>query len=246
MSNKQKPRNGAELLKSIRPQLAEETTKICLRPDLLNEYNTAVVALQDLKDEGDRLRKRAEGSKGGRLASSKSPPEVENDAAQREAAEKVRGVEERMAEYEVEFVFQAIPKDRWRDLVDSHPPREDNQVDLYSGYNRDAVLDELVRPSLVDPVFDDCETKDCEHDDCGTWEMLVTLLNAGQWNRMRDTAAVVNNGVADVPKSQMASDILQRAAAASKPPSPSASAPAASKAGSRGKSTTTTTSAESS
>lgn len=246
MSNRQKPRNGAELLKAIEPQLAEVRTKICLRPDLVEEYNTAHDELDDLKTEGDRLRRQAEGSRGGRLASSKSAAEVENEQAQRKAAEKVRRIEQRMAKYEVEFVFHGMPKDQWRDLVDSNPPREGNQVDLFTGYNRAAVLDGAVRPSLVDPEFDDCETKDCEHDDCFSWQYLMRLLNAGQWDRMRDAASNANTGVAEVPKSQTASDILQKAAAASKQQSHSASAPAGSKAGSRAKSTTTTTPTESS
>lgn len=230
MSNKRTPRNGAELLAQIQPQLAEVTIKLCLRPDLLNEYNTAVQELEELRAEGGRLRKQAEGSKGGRMASRKSPAERENDAQQEQAARKVRDIEERMAEFEAEFTFQGIPKDEWRDLVDSHPPREGHQVDLFTGYNRDAVLDQLVRPSLVDPEFDDV-----------SWKQLCDLLNAGQWNRLREAAAQANDGVAEVPKSQTASDILSRVAAASKQQSPSASPPAGSKGGSRGKSTTTTT-----
>lgn len=246
MSNTRKPRNGAELLKSVQPKLARDTANICLRPDLLNEYNQAVIELDRLRDEGERLAKEAGGSKGGRLASAKTPDQVENEQAQRKQAEKVRGIEDRMAKFEVPFEFEAMDKDKWRDLCDSNPPREGNQIDLYTGYNRDVVLDEAVRPSLMDPEFDDCDDNGCEHADCYTWQYLVRLLNFGQWNRMRDTAERVNNGVAEVPKSKTASDILSRVAAESTQPSPSESVPAASRAGSRKRSTTTTTPTESS
>lgn len=239
MSNTRKPRNGAELLKSIQPQMAEVSCKVCLRPDLLNEYNTEVEELDRLREEGDRLRKQAEASKGGRMASRKSPGELENERQQREAAERVRAVEERMAEYEVEFVFHGIPKDKWRDLVDANPPREDNQFDLLAGYNRDTLLDELVRPSLVDPEFDDCADQDCAHEDCFTWQYLAKLLNAGQWNRLRENARMANDGVAEVPKSRTASDILSKVAAASRPPETSESPPADSKAGSPSESSST-------
>lgn len=235
MSNTRKPRNGAELLKSIKPQLPEVTVKICLRPDLANEYDQAVAEMNRLEDEGDRLAKKSAGSKGGRLASSKTTEQLDNEQAQREAAQKVRDLEQKMAKYEVEFVFRAMPKDQWRDLVDSNPPREGNQIDLFSGYNRDAVLDGLVRPSLIDPEFDD-----------DSWQELSGLLNAGQWNRMRQAAGEANDGVVEVPKSKTASDILSRVAAESTPPSPSASAPAVSRGGSRRRSTTTTTPTESS
>lgn len=246
MANTKKPRNGAQLLKAIKPQLAEETTRVCLRPDLLTEYNTAVTELEELVEERDQLRKAADGSRGGRMASRTSPAEQDLLDRQRAAAQRVQDVEKRMADYEVEFTFRAMGKDKWRDLVDANPPREGNQIDFFEGFNRDAVLDASVRPSLVDPDFDDCSDTDCAHDNCGSWQMLLGLLNAGQWQRLRDTAGLVNRGVADAPKSQTASDILQKVAGESRPPETSESPPDASKARSRRKSTTTTTPTESS
>lgn len=246
MANTRKPRNGAELLKAIKPTLAEESCRVCLRPDLLEEYNAAQQHLEELTAERERLQREAGGSKGGRLASRTSEAEQAVADQQRAAAEKVQAIETKMADYEIEFWFRALDKDKWQDIVAANPPRDGDQLDMFSGYNRDAVLDECVRPSLFDPEFDDCAKRDCAHDDCGTWQALTKLINAGQWQRMRDTAGLVNNGVVDVPKSQTASEVLSKFADASKQPESGESPPAASKAGNRRRSTTTTTPTESS
>jgi hypothetical protein len=43
------PQSGAELLARIRPRFREESTQICLRPDLLDEWEEANTALGEAK-----------------------------------------------------------------------------------------------------------------------------------------------------------------------------------------------------
>lgn len=181
------PISGADLLKRIQPKLPEESTEICLRPDLLEAWDVATDELQDAV---------AKGMTGARVGS--------KPKAQKEAAEKVQAIEAEIAAASATFRFRALPKDEWRALCDDHPPRKGNEVDQFTGYDRDAVLDAAVRASLVDPVFDD-----------ESWAEFAQVVNAGEWEELRKTANSVNRGVVDPPKSALASQILTKRGTAS-------------------------------
>jgi hypothetical protein len=184
------PISGAELLKRIRPQLAEESVNICLRPDLIETWTEANEALQELV---------ADGMKGARLS---SKPE-----GRKELAEQVQALEAEIEANSATFRFRALPKDRWRALCDDHPPRKGNEIDLYAGYDRDAVLDEAVRLSLIDPMFDN-----------ESWAEFTQVVNAGEWDELRKTVNSVNRGVVDAPKSALALRILTKPGDASRSP----------------------------
>lgn len=188
MSNTQKPRNGADILARIQPKLAEESTEICLRPDLLDSYAEATEALAEAHAN------RAKEDK--RMASNATP----EARAEREAAERVQEVEAELKAASVEFHFRALPKDEMRALKDEHPPRKGNDIDTWKGYNVDAVIDASVRLSLVDPVFDE-----------ESWDQLVATINDGEWEEMRRVANTVNGNAFRPPKSLRASEILTRA-----------------------------------
>lgn len=181
------PVSGADLLARIRPRLNEGEIEICLRPDLIDEWQEANETLQELV---------AAGMKPGRIAS--KPTE------QIEAAKRVQDLEQQIQAASAVFRFRALPKDEWRALCDDHPPRKGNEVDHWTGYNRDAVLDAAVRASLYDPVFDD-----------ESWANLVAVTSGGEWEELRKEANSVNRGVNDNPKSELASSILTRHASGS-------------------------------
>lgn len=176
------PISGAELLERIRPKLAEESTVICLRPDLIEAWEEANDQLQEL------------------VASGMKPPRVGSKPTdQIELAKLVTELEAEIEANSATFRFRALPKDEWRALCDNHPPRKGNEVDSLVGYDRDAVLDEAVRRSLIDPVFDD-----------ESWAQLVAVVSSGEWEELRKAANSVNRGVVESPKSALASQILTR------------------------------------
>lgn len=194
------PTNGAELLARIKPQFREESTQICLRPDLLDAFEEA---------DAELVASRAADTAGNRLADGTS-------AKTRKLAEKVVALQEQIDDTAITFRFKAMSKDKWRALCDSHPPRPKDQLDQAVGYNRDAVLDAAVPMSLIDPVFASCEKGGCDHEECGSWEQLVKKLNPSEWRELTDTVNSVNRGVVDAPKSVLASLILARRASTSR------------------------------
>lgn len=177
------PQSGAELLARIRPVKREESTYLCLRPDLLDaweEANTQLAASQVNDAAGARL-------------SSKS------SEATTELAERVAAIEEEIEATQVKFTMRAMSKDQWQALCDIHPPRKGNELDLFAGYNRDAVVDAAIRECLIDPVFDDA-----------SWREFIELCNPSEWNELRRLQTSVNRPVVETPKSPLASRILGR------------------------------------
>jgi hypothetical protein len=174
------PISGAELLKKIQPRLQEEATEICLRPDLVEQWEEAQEALQAAV---------ADGLKPSRLAS--------KPTGQKKAAEKVKALEAEIEAASAVFRFRALPKDRWQALCDEHPPRPGDQMDAVLGFNRVAVIDDAVRLSLIDPVFDD-----------ESWAQFVDVIGGGEWEELRRAANQVNRGVVEAGKSELASRVL--------------------------------------
>lgn len=220
--------SGKDIFKRVKPQLRVESTYICLRPDLLERWAELSAELADMESTGT---KRMNG-----------PAAVKG---QRAKAEELHEVELALEETQVEFTFQAMPIWEFSELKAGHPPRKDDQLDAYVGYNRDAVMDLMVRACLIDPVFEDCERKACDHTDCGSWQQFLRVCNPQEWAELRDTMNYANRSVVESPKSALASQILGRRGSGSKRPESGESPRDASTAGSRKKSTSTTTPTES-
>jgi len=184
-----KPQSGADILARIKPQLREETTELCLRPDLLDAHAEAA---------GELAVARAEEAAGARLSSGVS-------AKTRKLAERVKEIEAEIQDTVIVFRLRAMPQDKYRILCDNHPPRKGNEMDGFVGYNRDAVLDASVRVCLYDPEFDDV-----------SWQAFLAVCNPSEWNELRSVVNSVNRSVADAPKSELASLVLAKPARASK------------------------------
>lgn len=185
------PLNGAELLARIRPVLREESTQICMRPDLIDAFHEAEAALAQART-GDAA--------GQRLGSGIS-------ASTKTLAKKVQALEKEIEECAITFRFRAMTKDEWRALCDNHKPRKGDQLDAYVGYDRDAVNDEAVRKCLFDPVFDDA-----------SWAELMGVINPSEWKELRETVNLANRSVVDTPKSVLASQTLSKPGSASRRP----------------------------
>lgn len=188
------PQNGAELLARIRPVLATKSTQICLRPDLIQaweEANEVLVASRAQDTTGEM-----------RMADRTSP-----SAASKKAAKRVKELEDEIEANAITFTFRALPKDEWRALCEQHPPRKGNQIDQFLGHDKDAVEDAAVRKCMIDPVFDDA-----------SWGELLAVCNPSEWNELRETVREVNGSVTNLPKSQLASQVLAKRGATSKQP----------------------------
>lgn len=186
-----KPVNGAQLLAEIQPQLREGAARICMRPDLIDEWTDANETLTEAQ-QADASNKR--------LGSGAS-------AATRKLAKRVRELEEEIAKTEVRFVFRAIPKARYSVIVEEHPPREKNYFDLSVGYNREAVDNELVRVCLIDPEFDE-----------ESWQNFLDVCNPSEWDELVRVVRDVNGVQTTAPKSVAASLILDKRADSSRRP----------------------------
>lgn len=189
------PQNGADVLARIKPQLKRERTQICPRPDLLEAWEAANEELVESRvaDSG--------GEGHGRMADRADKV----SAKTKRLAKKVQELEAAIEENSIWFEFEALPKDKFRELTDQHPPRKDHQLDQYLGWNREAVEDASVRACMIDPVFDDA-----------SWAELVKVLNPSEWAELRAAAERVNQAVTTPPKSPLASKVLAKPASTSK------------------------------
>lgn len=202
MSAPVEPQSGADFLARIKPSVKEERVQLCLRADLLEEWESAQKELLEAT-QGETA------SAVKRLSSGMS-----EDA--RKKAERVQQIEAQIDETTAWFLMRQMSKDKWQALCDRHPARKDNEMDRFVGYNRGAVIDEAVRMCMVDPVFTDCKTRGCEHVDCGSWQAFVELCNPTEWEELRQSVNRVN-GVSEAPKSELASQVLGKADSISKP-----------------------------
>jgi hypothetical protein len=201
--------NIDELLAQAR--LAEDEVQVCLRPDLLADYKSAVTA----HEEADRAQK-ADGSL---------------EATEKlQAAAVVDDVRDRMLAASVTFRVRALPQRRWSSLYAEHPPRDGDQDDQRVGFNRDTFYDVLVRECVVDPSLTGEQ-----------WTLLLDKLSAAQYASLKTKAWLVNNADVDVPFLLIASRGHPNTATGSEPPEGSESLSGDSTDGSPSPTTPTTT-----
>ncbi len=193
--------SGKDLLKRIQPTRRVEKVQLCLRPDLLDRWEEKTEALSSVSARTNE-----------RLGSG-TPREMV------ELAEEIEALEQEMEDCSPWFTMEQMDKPDWQAICDANPPRDEYINDQMLGYNPDAVLDMAVETCLVDPVFEHCYEQGCEHKDCGTWEQLQKRSHS-EWQELRNAVNRVNAAVVDLPKSPMASLILQRRAGGSASPDP--------------------------
>jgi hypothetical protein len=208
------PETGAEFFARARPKRRIVRTELILDSDLVDEWNEAQKKLTEL-----------------RIKDASSPRQANAGGRKRSKAvvaqEKViEGIEDRITEATAWFTLRQMPGPAYQSLKDTNPPRRDNQRDLMSGYDRDAVADGAVRACLIDPALPDCEKEDCTHDpdqgdECNSFQQLQTVLSPSEWEELRGAATEANGAVKDIPKSRRPSSSPRRLAHGSESPSPS-------------------------
>lgn len=192
-------------------KLPEKEVRICLRADLTADFEAAEAAL-------------AEAQRAARAANS-----LDAGADIKALAERVEAVRHEMAAASATFRLRAVGRRQWTQLYAEHPPRDGDQRDAVTGFNRDTFFEALTKACIADPQISDAQ-----------WEQLAELLSSAQWDALVDAAWDVNQKGVDVPFSSAASRALSTTAPASERPEGSESLSVDSTAGSPPPSTSTT------
>lgn len=111
-------------------------------------------------------------------------------------AEQIRDLEEEMAAATVNLHLRALRSRAWSDLTAKHPPRKDHERDR--AFNTDTFGPAMLAACSVDPTMSE--------DQAG---QLIDSITQGQWDELTTVLWNLNTGGADVPKSRLASAILQ-------------------------------------
>lgn len=161
-------------------KLPERTVALCLRADLLAEHEAAE---RDLKEaqahtSADSLERGGVGA----------------------LVERIEALQVEMREHSYDFRLRALPRHQFRELVNAHPPRRDDnndpvQEDAALGVNREAFYPALIHAATIDPVLDEAEWAD----------LLDSKLTDYQFQELAWTAWALNTGSVDVPFSRAAS-----------------------------------------
>lgn len=157
------------------------STKVCFRRDLVERHEDLEADLQAAQTQ-DAMENRLPAAPA--IAQAIVDLEAEMQAAQRE------------------FVFEAVGKRRWSDLLAEHPPRaEDRGLD----HNPVTFPSAALAASCVQPVM--------TVDEAGRLEDLLTIA---QWLKLWNACLKANvGGGGDTPKSLLATAVLQASGASS-------------------------------
>lgn len=198
-----------QLLDSAR--LPEKDVPLCLRGDLLAEWDAASAALAEAQRQAQ-----VEDS----LDAGGPVPGL---------MERVEAIREQMAQSSVTFRLRAVSRRRWTALYAEHPPRDGDKTDALTGFNRDTFYDALTYECIVEPKITPQQ-----------WERLADNLSSAQFDTLAEAAWTVNRRDVDVPFSLAASRAPTRTELASERPEDLVSALNGSTDGSLPSSTNTT------
>lgn len=165
----------AELRKSPHVGLPEKTYPLCIAGKLNAEFDKIEAELNDeLVSEMGRPQRVADKSR------------VDELNARREE------LRAEMADHEVELRFRGKPSATWREWVNEHPAREDNQIDKQAGFDVDALTDQL-RDYVVAINGEDYTDDD--------WSFCITNASAGDMWKMTALVIGLHQQGVDIPKS---------------------------------------------
>lgn len=172
-------------------KLPERTVQICLRGDLAAEHEA-------LERQLELAEKQAINSLAG------------NGAA--DLAEQIEALQDQMQASTYPFRFRALPRPQFRQLVNAHPPRrnEQNEIveeDQFILVNSETFFDAMIRACLVDPELDE-----------QGWADLAESLTDHQYSELSNAAWGINRREVDVPFSLAASRMRRGSGDESKPP----------------------------
>ncbi|MEU4782841.1 hypothetical protein [Micromonospora sp. NPDC023633] len=167
-------------------KLPERTVPICLRGDLVAEFEDLERQLEDeLRTPAVSL----EGDGSGAIA------------------DRMEALRAEMQAHTYPFRLRAMARPAWRAFVAAHPPRKDDagevdERDRIIGVNIETFYPALVRASVVDPQLDDAQ-----------WARLLDeVLTDRQFDELANAAWGLNRREVDVPFSPAASRMTRGSA----------------------------------
>lgn len=173
-----------QLIRSARPRT--DTYDLCTDPDIVAEYEDL---LAQISAETIEATEKLAG--GGRKA---------------ELQAQLDDVMARGAEKTVTLTFKALPRPKFRALVDKHPPRKGDDGEIVDkrsarlGFEHDPFFAELIPLALVSPELDD-----------ETLTLLIDeVLTYRQWQDMTTVVLNLNTDSISIPFSQAVSRKTQR------------------------------------
>jgi hypothetical protein len=170
-------------------QFPQREVPICLRGDLVSEIERLDQELAAILRDEDAARESGAAS-------------LATGGKGREVAEQIEALQAKMQGSTITLVLRALPRARFRALIDEHPPRKDEEggvlpADL-AGINSATFYDALARECLASPELTDAQ-----------WRRLLSKLSDRQWQKLADTAWEVNRSEVDVPFSFAASRLTR-------------------------------------
>ncbi len=165
----------ADVVAQAKPRTS--SVRLCLRGDLVQEH-------ERLEHELAEARRSDEDS---------NEPDRAPDIARR-----IVDIERQMREDGTEFVFRAIGKTAWSDLLAKHPPTKD-QRDLKLDHNPETFSVAAVAASLTEPADADLDVV----------EELSAVLSIGQWAKLWSACVQANIGGEMPGESSAASAVLR-------------------------------------
>lgn len=158
----------------------ERTIELCLRGDLVAEYEDLLRRRDEEADKPD-----TDSLDGGPL------PTI---------AAQLQTLRETMRDSSMVFRMRALPRKRFRELVDRHPPRKGEDgapvdVDAAFGVSLATLPDPLIRACLVAPALTEDQLT----------QILDEILSDRQYDELFTAAWSVNRATVDVPFSSAAS-----------------------------------------
>lgn len=136
-----KTKKKLSLKEKIRRGPATEVVPMWVGADmtLVREYEAAQAALEADTADDDSL----------------AGPEVTKP----ETTERMREIQEELADYLIEFRVRAVDPKRWNKLLEKHPPRTDDEGKAdprdRTGWNMETFPPALIRAATVSPELDD-------------------------------------------------------------------------------------------
>lgn len=151
-------------------QLPEDVVEVCLRGDLVAQFNTLQQQLAAVSDPPP-------GS--GSLA---------GNPAKAELRQKLDAVALRMRRATQKFTLRALSDRAYSEFLAQHPPRPEDHRDMALGYNRETMGPALLRMSVVDPKVT-----------APQWERLRDKLSPGEWAKLDLAARNLNFSEISIP-----------------------------------------------
>lgn len=158
------PRKKKDVKDLIRgAKLPVEKATVCIRPDLVEEYETVAARLAKAKEGSDSLA---------------GDPELPGLTA------RLAELKAEIEEATIEFRIRGLPSKEYTKLAAQYPAREGNRLDILAGgVNTDEIVEQLIKLGTVDPILDE---EDWQH-------LLGEAVTNVGYQRLTEAAWAANN-----------------------------------------------------